>query len=173
MNITFERLQESHFPLLLNWLDAPHVKTWWDSDIQWTPELVLEKYGGYVLGIKREEGILKKIQAFVISGNHQPIGYIQLYNAYDFQRGSSLEGFPDALAAVDFFIGEKDFLGRGLGSDVLKKFLETFCKNDYSTIFVDPDHRNVAALRTYEKAGFKKVEENLESGKILMVKYVG
>lgn len=33
MAITFETLHESHFTLLLKWLETPHVKKWWDEDV--------------------------------------------------------------------------------------------------------------------------------------------
>ena len=52
MNITFTSLTESHFPLLLKWLETTHVKLWWDQDVKWTPELIQEKYGSYVKGYK-------------------------------------------------------------------------------------------------------------------------
>ncbi|WP_341814613.1 hypothetical protein [Wolbachia endosymbiont (group A) of Chalcis sispes] len=39
-NITFKALKEEHFLLLLKWLETPHVKRWWDADINWTPELI-------------------------------------------------------------------------------------------------------------------------------------
>jgi len=33
MNTTFQPLAISHFPLLLQWLETPHVKAWWDQDV--------------------------------------------------------------------------------------------------------------------------------------------
>jgi len=42
MIITFKPLQETHFPLLLKWLETPHVKQWWDEDVVWTLELIKE-----------------------------------------------------------------------------------------------------------------------------------
>lgn len=32
MNINFVPLADSHFPLLLKWLEMPHVKLWWDME---------------------------------------------------------------------------------------------------------------------------------------------
>ena len=45
MAINFIPLQESHFPLMLDWLSAAHVKEWWDYDITYTMDLVTEKWG--------------------------------------------------------------------------------------------------------------------------------
>ncbi|WP_245611548.1 MULTISPECIES: hypothetical protein [unclassified Wolbachia] len=55
-NITFEALKEEHFLLLLKWLETPHVKLWWDADINWTPELIGKKYSNYIKGFKRLRG---------------------------------------------------------------------------------------------------------------------
>ncbi|MGD0465923.1 MAG: GNAT family N-acetyltransferase [Gammaproteobacteria bacterium] len=165
MNITFKSLQKSHFPLLLKWLKTPHIKAWWDPGLKWTKKLIQEKYGNYVYGYKLENNIPKKIHAFIIEIDKQPIGYIQVYDAYDFHRSVPLKNLPKSLAAFDIFIGQKEYLNKGIGSKVIKLFLESFCKSKYKYIFVDPDHNNIAAIKAYEKAGFKKIEEQLEESK--------
>ncbi|MHC3898088.1 UNVERIFIED_CONTAM: hypothetical protein LBW93_04190 [Wolbachia endosymbiont of Nasonia longicornis] len=48
-NITFKALKEEHFSLLLKWVETPNIKKWWDADINWTPELIEEKYSNYAL----------------------------------------------------------------------------------------------------------------------------
>ena len=73
--ITFIPLAKSHFPFLLKWLQAPHVKAWWDSDFEWTEDSITKKYT-YYLGDN-------KISAFIIECDETPIGYIQIYNAYE------------------------------------------------------------------------------------------
>ena len=66
MTITFEPLHESHFPLLLSWLEAPHIKKWWDQDVTYTIKLVHEKYSSYSKGYKLEGGVQKPIKGFII-----------------------------------------------------------------------------------------------------------
>jgi hypothetical protein len=78
MTISFESLHESHFPLLLKWLETPHVKKWWDQDMRYTLDLVREKYSSYVKGYKLVDGQQKPIQGFIIHNNQNPIGYIQI-----------------------------------------------------------------------------------------------
>ena len=51
-------------------------------------------------------GPQKPIQGFIIHNNRDPVGYIQIYNAYDFPRSNSLLGLPENLGAFDIFIGE-------------------------------------------------------------------
>ena len=52
MCVIFKPLKREHFPLLLKWLETPHVKKWWDSDINWTLELIEKKYSSYTQGFK-------------------------------------------------------------------------------------------------------------------------
>ena len=158
MKITFIPLAKSHFPLLLKWLEAPHVKAWWDQDVTYTLDLVHEKYSSYVKGYKLVDGQQKPIQGFIIHNNQNPIGYIQIYNAYDFPRSKTLSGLPANLGAFDIFIGEESALQQGLGSKAILEFLKLH-GNQYTHIFADPDSNNVAAVKCYKKAGFKKVSE--------------
>jgi aminoglycoside 6'-N-acetyltransferase len=169
MKITFTPLAELHFPLLLKWLEAPHVKAWWDQDVTYTMELVHEKYSSYVKGYKLVDGRQKPIQAFIIHNNKNPIGYIQIYNAYDFPRSKTLSGLPENLGAFDVFIGEESALQQGLGSKAISQFLNTH-GSQYSHIFADPNSSNTAAMKCYAKAGFKKLSEQEDIKEVWMLK---
>lgn len=59
-NITFKALKEEHFLLLLKWLETPHVKKWWDADINWTPELIEKKYSNISKCLKLKTQIIEK-----------------------------------------------------------------------------------------------------------------
>jgi aminoglycoside 6'-N-acetyltransferase len=112
MTITFKPLHESHFPLLLKWLETQHVKKWWDQDVTYTMELVRKKYSSYIKGYKLVDGQQKPIQAFIIHNNQNPVGYIQIYNAYDFPRSKSLLGLPENLGPLLHFGDTYMVIGR-------------------------------------------------------------
>ena len=114
--MSFIPLTESHFPLLLKWLEIAHVKAWWGQDIKHTPTLIQGKYTDYVKGYKLENGIAKTIKAYIIYVDNVPISYIQIYNAYDFPRAKPLIDLPENLAAFDVLIGEEDYLKRGISA---------------------------------------------------------
>lgn len=159
--ITFKPLAQSDLPLLLKWLETPHVKAWWDQEVVWTPALIEEKYLHYTKGFKRltlKDGtvIEKPMHAFIICVNEVPIGYIQYYNKHDFppEQGYGTEDLPQSCAAFDMYVGESAYIGRGLGSEILTLFTEIVIPPTYETIFVDPDTANHAAVRAYKKAGF-------------------
>ncbi|MBA3814479.1 MAG: GNAT family N-acetyltransferase [Alphaproteobacteria bacterium] len=160
MAIIFQPLQEPHFPLLLKWLETPHVKACWDQDVEWTPERVREKFGSYVQEYKLEKDAVKKpVQAYVFYIDSQPAGYIQLYKARDFSRddNTSLSGLPDSLSALNVLIGEEEYLGKGWGSHILTQFLHEYVDPHYDACFVDPDAANIKVMRAYEKTVFKKI----------------
>ena len=158
MTFAFKQLNKSHFPLLLKWLESPHVKKWWDCDVDYTIEIVCEKYSSYTKGYKIVEGIRKTIQCFIINYNQEPIGYIQIYSAHDFYEQNLLLRLPKNLGALDCFIGEEKYLNQGLGSKAISEFLNIH-GSKYSHILADPNSNNVAAIKCYENVDFKKIAE--------------
>ena len=120
--------------------------------MQWNAELITAKYGPYVKG--------HKLQAYIVSIDDKPMAYIQLYNAYEFPRDTPLEGLPTSLAACDIFIGEPEYLSKNLGSKIMQIFLDKYGAPYFEYTFVDPDLNNLAAIRSYTKAGFERFKVN-------------
>jgi aminoglycoside 6'-N-acetyltransferase len=132
-------------------------------------DLVHEKYSSYIKGYKLINGAQKPIQGFIIHNNQNPVGYIQIYNAYDFPRSKPLSGLPQRLGAFDIFIGTEEALGQGLGSKAILEFLNTH-GSQYSHIFADPDSSNTRAIKCYEKAGFNKISKQEDTKEVWMLK---
>jgi RimJ/RimL family protein N-acetyltransferase len=62
---------------------------------------------------------------------------------------------PDA-AGIDLFIGEDAYLHRGLGSRILRAFVNNvIVPSGVTTVSIDPSAENRIAIRAYEKAGFR------------------
>ena len=154
----FAPLKTEHFPLLVVWLNTPHVAQWWSDGKVWDEAAVAEKYSSYVAGYKiNEQGEKRPIFPFVIQYQGAAIGYIQYYNVHDFERdsfGAIQQHLPASCAALDFFIGDEAYLGKGLGTAILVQFLQEHIFKRFSACCVDPEKENNRALRTYEKAGF-------------------
>lgn len=170
----FEPLLPAHFPLLHKWIQEPHVWQWWGEGKSWTFDEVEAKYGSYTSCYKIEGGIAKAIHPFVVILQRQPIGFIQCYDAFDFPR----EGFKvqevwdredGSLAALDFYIGEVGFLGRGLGREIVQAFLKAHVFTRYDACMVDPEKNNKIAIKTYLKAEFSVVKD-LDSILIMVAK---
>ena len=137
MDIKFEELDESAYPLVEKWLRQPHVKRWWD-DGDVTPEKVRTDYGP-------EPGIARYVLSI------RPYRTTALRAAGFFQHYE----MPDGAIGIDLFIGEPDLVNKGLGTEAVKSFSAMiFRRFRPASIFVDPHPENKAAVRCYEKAGF-------------------
>lgn len=146
--LSFRRLRSSDLSLLHRWLNAPHVARWWyGDDTSWHG--VQEEYTKYIEG--REP-----VEPYLILQDDRPIGYIQTYLISHDEEYASLVGVEDS-AGVDMFIGEEEYLYRGLGGEILRRFLVevVFRDENVKVCVIGPEPKNVAAIRAYEKAGFR------------------
>ncbi|HHL3493989.1 TPA: GNAT family N-acetyltransferase [Legionella pneumophila] len=154
-HISFRRLSEQDFPLLIKWLETPHVKIWWDSEVVWTLDKISQKYSSYVNQYKIENGKKKSIFAFIIVLDKQPIGYIQYYDACDFLSLPTNKAFDfHKIAAIDFYLGEESALRQGFGSAALRQFVQNIVFQQFDAALVTPDIKNHSAIACYQKAGF-------------------
>lgn len=156
MNISFAPLSNKYFSLLLKWLESPHVKAWWDKDTVYTLDRIEEKFGPCVHGKTLSNFCPMLTYAYIVYIDDEPIGYIQLYDAIKYLREKRLNSdmLPAPCAGLDMFIGNESFLGKGLGSFMIKMFWEKEAQFYFKACIVDPDASNINALRAYKNAGF-------------------
>jgi aminoglycoside 6'-N-acetyltransferase len=168
----FTPLQPTHFPLLHKWMNTDHVAKWWGENRHWSLEDITQKYETYCKGYKTIGNLTEPIHAFIIKAASQPVGFIQYYNAYDFPReeGTFLPKLSGKLAALDFYIGEAGFIGKGFGPLILNTFLNDYVVSEFDACFVDPDCTNEQAIRAYEKTGFQRVDSPLDKHRLWMIK---
>jgi RimJ/RimL family protein N-acetyltransferase len=146
--ISFRPLTRDDLPQLHRWLNTPHVLEWWDKPGPTLTE-VEQKYLPLTDGTD-------PTRPYIIEHAAQPIGYIQLYLIDDYPDYSQYVGLDERSAGIDIFIGEPDFIHRGLGSLLLKRFLRdfVFANPDVVSCVIGPAISNTSAIRAYEKAGF-------------------
>ena len=148
--ISFRSLRASDIRLMHRWLSTPHVSQWWYDEGTSYKEIE-EKY------LPRIEG-REAVKPFVILHEGKPIGYIQSYRISDEddEEYASLVSLKNS-AGVDLFIGETEFLHRGLGGQILRRFLpkHVFSDPEVEACVIGPEPENAAAIRSYEKAGLR------------------
>ncbi len=137
-------------PLMHHWLQMPHVLEWWWGGVAPSYEAVAEKYGPRLRG---EE----PTHAYFILYGGWPIGYIQTYMIRDYPEYAAVVDADEDAAGVDLFIGETEYLHKGLGSHILRAFLRDviFGAGDAKSCIIGPSETNRIAIRAYEKAGFR------------------
>ncbi len=146
-SISFRPLERCDFPLLQEWLAAPHVAAWWNerNDL----ESVEAKYGPRVDGAE-------PTNVFVIEQECKPIGWIQWYLWADYPEHARQVGAEPASAGIDLAIGELKMTGLGLGPVVTREFLNQFVFTNSSicAVVADPEESNLRSLHAFRKAGF-------------------
>ena len=152
-DVRVRTLTENDFALLLKWL----------SD-----ERVLEFYGGrdkkYTLDeIKKHYSEVWQDEVFrvIIEYKGKPIGYGQIYKLYDelydeyhYPRSNEI------VYGMDQFIGEPEYWSKGIGTKYTKmifKFLKK--EKNANAVILDPHQNNQRAIRMYQKAGFRIIED--------------
>jgi RimJ/RimL family protein N-acetyltransferase len=149
MSFQFRPITEADISVLMSWLNEPHVAEFWQEsqDI----EVFREKF---LFGLSG-----RGVAAYIVELEGRAIGFIQSYEAA-LVGGGWWPGFSRGIFGIDQFIGEKDLIGRGIGTELIKAFVETlFDDPTVSEVIADPDPNNGRAIRAYEKAGFVKVRE--------------
>lgn len=69
------------------------------------------------------------------------------------------------LRAIDIWIGEQAYLGKGHGSEIMRMAIERcFADRQVKAIIIDPLVANTGAHRFYERLGFKKIDRRVFSG---------
>ncbi|HEY7420740.1 MAG TPA: GNAT family N-acetyltransferase [Gaiellaceae bacterium] len=150
--VTFRRLAESDLRLFHEWLQRPHVKRWW-SDRE-TYEGVVEHYLPSIDGRDPTELYFAVV-------DERPVGFIQTYLLTDYPEYAALVGEGEGVAGVDLFVADEAMTGRGLGTEMLRRFVGdvVFARTGVVRCVADPDVRNIASLRAFEKAGFERARE--------------
>lgn len=158
MIIKFIALTYQHCPLLHQWLQLNHVREFWD-DGDSELEQVVNHY------LKSNEPC-----RYLFYIDNVAVGYIQIYPINSTHRYAKLSNLARECSGVDFFIGNPNYLGKGLSGMILTEFIASTGQS--KPVIVDPSINNHKAIHIYEKIGFSKVREFIEDGKhyLLMVK---
>ena len=151
-DITFCPLTEGDLPLMHRWLATDQVAEWYPIDDIPRPPLGLVR-SHYLPMIRSEQ----PTHPYIVMLAGAPIGFIQTYLIRDHPEYAQAVQVDDVTAGVDLFIGEPAALHRGLGPKILRRFLsaEVFGRLGASACIIGPQPENAAAIRAYEKTGFK------------------
>ena len=147
--ITFRPVTEADVPLVYAWLQQPHVSKWWPTP---TKDLFFRDWFQSL----RPKGAFP----YLVMVNQKPIGLIQYYSV-DPTTSPWLPELPAHSLGIDQFIGDINYLGKGYGSRMIKKFIQYLktMKPETTTVIVDPDPKNSAAVKCYTNVGFRSVGE--------------
>jgi aminoglycoside 6'-N-acetyltransferase len=134
------------------WLNYDHVIEWYGKK-KWTFKEIEDKYLPY---INKE----MPTQGYLIFYNNVPIGYIQTYKIHDYPDYAKFVDIDENASGLDIFIGEYEYIHKGLGKHIVSKFLKEiiFKLSDSVSCILGPEPNNKVAIKTYENVGFKYVK---------------
>lgn len=152
MDVTFRRLTDDDLPTMHRWLNEPGVVRWWeDDDVSW--ESVVRDYGS--ASTDPEEH-------WIASVDGRDVGWIQCGAVANWPEESvawaALGVDLATTAGIDYLLGAAADRGRGLGSAVIRAFVDQVVFGlhpQWTQTGADPLAANTASWRALEKAGFR------------------
>lgn len=149
--ISFRPLRTTDFAMLHEWLCRPHVAEWWtpvptlaEVEADFTPMLA--------------PGSTDRGYIALLDG--QPLGFIQSYVVMGSGGGWWEDERDPGARGIDQFLAQADQLNRGLGSAMVRAFTDQlFADPAVTRVQTDPSPRNLRAIRSFAKAGFRAVDE--------------
>lgn len=146
--IDFKQLN-NNYDLMYKWCNQEFIYEWFEQK-KLSKEEIINKYKN-----KLESG---KQNLFIINFNDIPIGYTQIYK-YDDTIFKGLEEYNN-IYEFDTFIGEEDYLSKGIGTKIVNYICEYIYKNyNADCIVLRPFKRNIRAIKCYEKNIFRTIHE--------------
>ena len=148
--IAFRPLGAGDLQQVFLWLGRPHVCKWYAPAPSSFAEVVA-KYGP-----RTEPG--NPVRAFVVTLGGNDVGYIQTYAIDQFPEYAAQVGCGAGAAGVDLFIADPWRMNHGLGSSVVRRFVDevVFAQDGIDTCLAGPSEGNAASIRAFEKAGFAR-----------------
>ena len=72
--------------------------------------------------------------------------------------------------SIDFYVGENKYIGHGLGTTVVDRFLNVHFWNKYDFCYVNVDKDNVPSIKSFQKLQFHTIFLKNSSSYIHMLK---
>lgn len=131
---------DNDIALFGQWLEASHVKPWYEHPEHWLHEL------------NNRQGEFSFITHLIAEVEGNPIGFCQYYDMF---HGQEHEDWlkvdePGVMYSIDYLIGEPEYLHKGLGQKMISKMLDMLRNKGIKTVVVKPDGDNGKSIRALE-----------------------
>ena len=150
--ISFVKLDTNYYDVLKKWWHSNRVKKFWDNSKEMEEDVdnyVLKgemTYYDYYIGLY--EGVP---YALVMTSEQKDDDYYEYYKDVLSNTGKTY--------AIDFMIGNEDFVGKHLSSITLRTFIEEYSDIEAKRFIIDPEIDNELAFKCYKGAGFEVIDK--------------
>src|SRR5579862_3375070 len=107
--VSLRPLNRQDFPLLVEWINTPHVAMWWDGVADM--HSVTSKYEPRIQPNSATS-------VYAIQVGELAVGMIQCYRHADFPDWDRIVGV-DKAAGIDYLVGDIAHTGKGVGSTAI------------------------------------------------------
>lgn len=145
---TLVALTEADLPLIVGWRSRPEVHEWYGG----RPVTEQEIRSRHLEGPE-------SVTRCIVHLDGGPIGHLQFYEYIDeWKAAIGLQPDDHGVWGLDVYIGEPALHGRGIGTRLVRGLAERLVSDHGAArVVIDPHVGNEAAVRCYQKAGFRKV----------------
>jgi aminoglycoside 6'-N-acetyltransferase len=159
LSIAFRQLSERDIPRIHIWLNNHSVARWYYQPDP-SPAAITKKY------LARARGEDPRTEHFIIEVDGQAAGVIKWYRLGDHPDYYQHLAVEAEAVSIDLFIGESAFIHKGVGPRAICKLLRevVFPLIPHKVCYIGPEQSNSAAIRAYEKAGFRHIKTVLVPG---------
>ena len=156
--VTLRRAVPADADLLARWDQEPHVIACATDDPDAEVAFAGAVWAEEIAGSSEHSFYL------IAEAAGRPIGAMQVIDPHREPTRYWGEIEPN-LRAVDIWIGERDALGRGYGTQMMTQALDAcFADAEVTAVVIDPLNSNLDAHRFYRRLGFQPVGRRLFNG---------
>lgn len=148
-------LQDKDVPLVISWLNNEHVKRWYEIPSQNV------SIKDWIYELEERNGEYNWLNHMLVLWNDEPIGMCQYYKCSD-SIDEDFGSLPiEGSYGIDYLIGEKKYLGKGLGRAMIKALIGLiFTFSDAQRVTADIDMENKASQGVLLSCGFKLLDKD-------------
>ena len=149
----FAKAKPSHRAMIEHWVKRPHISKWLHGvGLQNTLSSLAHSFEGS-----------SETQHWIAYYDKIPIGYLLTseVNQND-DWVSSIEFSGEKAITLDVFIGEPDYIGKGIGPRMITDLLQSQF-SDVTDVLIDPEVKNSRAVQVYQKLGFQIIKTFIAS----------
>ena len=158
ITLHFEKANLAHEEIIFKWLAEPHMQEFWDNSEEHKEDIK------NFLHKRKQHYFSGTTQYWIGAFENQPFCFLLSDELRPDQNLTALMkkylSKSGKTISLDFGIGNKNYLGKGLAAPTLAAFVDFFhtsIEPTADTFFIDPDENNPRAKHVYEKAGFQLV----------------
>jgi len=155
--IALTPLLDEDICLFSKWLDKEYIYKWFCPDGDEHREAWMDE-------VTNRNGNYNFMKHFIITCNNKKMGFGLYMDCY-FEQEYIPEHYgitvdeKETVYEIGYFIGEEEYLNRGLGKIIVKKLEEKIKEIGGKEILADPDEENIISIKTLLSNGFIKIKD--------------